>query len=550
MAYLALYRRFRPDTFEKLVGQEHITKTLTNQIKNDRIGHAYLFCGSRGTGKTSAAKIFAKAVNCEHPQNGSPCNKCNTCKALSDPSNIDVLEIDAASNNRVDEIRDLRDKVMYPPVSGKFKVYIVDEVHMLTDSAFNALLKTLEEPPRHAIFILATTEVQKLPATILSRCMRFDFRLVSAEKIANLLKAIFDDIKKGYEEEAVTLIARAGEGSVRDALSLADMCVSYSDGKLTYDDVLEVIGASDKGKIYELADGILKGDLSLSVTLTDGLLNLGKGVGVLNRDLINHFRDLCVIRVSADAKKLLGVPDRIFEKLQTSSKICSMDKILRCLEIFSKTETELRFAVHPRVLFETAVFKAARPDSDYDKTQLLTRIAELEKKMANGAVFSAPQPAKPQEAVLKREEIQEKKPEKTAVTPPPPAYTEREEERQEENTSDIFQKSRQPSTGVDAKRVWGVVLRTVRQTNFMLFPVCRDLTAEIRNGLFTILTNNEQEAKVLNLPANYKTIKDILEKEGHSSFVITDKGKQAETKSPDQKFDELKELLGDKLKFQ
>ena len=230
MAYLALYRKYRPSGFDRVIGQEHITKTLASQIMHDRVGHAYLFCGARGTGKTSCAKIFAKAVNCEHPRDGSPCNECPTCLALSDPANIDIVEIDAASNNRVDEIRDLREKVQYPPVHGRYKVYIIDEVHMLTDAAFNALLKTLEEPPRHVIFVLATTEVQKLPATILSRCMRFDFRLIPAERIAGLISGIYDDIGKKYTPEAVMQIAKAGEGSCRDALSLADLCVSASEG--------------------------------------------------------------------------------------------------------------------------------------------------------------------------------------------------------------------------------------------------------------------------------------------------------------------------------
>ena len=226
MAYLAFYRMFRPDTLDKVVRQEHIVKILKNQIESGKIGHAYLFCGPRGTGKTSVAKIFARAINCEHPVNGSPCGKCATCRALSEGSNLDISEIDAASNNGVDEMRDLREKVQYPPVAGKYKVYIIDEVHMLTASAFNAVLKTLEEPPAHAVFILATTEPQKIPATILSRCMRFDFKLIPQRDLEGLLKNIFAKVGKEYEDEAVAAIARAGAGSARDTLSIADMCVS------------------------------------------------------------------------------------------------------------------------------------------------------------------------------------------------------------------------------------------------------------------------------------------------------------------------------------
>lgn len=269
MAYQALYRTFRPSTLDGLVRQEHIVKILANQIETGRVGHAYLFCGPRGTGKTSTAKIFAKAINCLHPVNGSPCGKCEVCKALADPANLDISEIDAASNNSVNEMRDLREKVQYPPVSARFKVYIIDEVHMLSDSAFNALLKTLEEPPKHAVFILATTEPHKLPATILSRCMRFDFKLIPQEDIEEHLKKILQEIGKEYEDEAVSAIARAGAGSMRDSLSVADICISYSKGKLTYADVCEVLGSADFYEVAKLGESVLKEDVSAALSETE-----------------------------------------------------------------------------------------------------------------------------------------------------------------------------------------------------------------------------------------------------------------------------------------
>ena len=312
MNYLALYRKYRPTNFDEVIGQDHIIKTLKNQVQTSQISHAYLLNGTRGTGKTSTAKILAKAINCLHPKNGSPCLTCEVCKALEDPSNLDVLEIDAASNNRVDEIRDLREKIKYPPVSGKYKVYIIDEVHMLTDSAFNALLKTLEEPPSHAVFILATTEVHKLPATILSRVMRFDFKLVSINNLIALLKIIFEKENITADAESLKAIAQAGEGSVRDTLSVADVCASFSGGNITYQKVLEALGTTTKDVLINLANAIIqKNSKDLLLTINELFVD-GKNLGVLARDLTNHFRDLLVIKSINSANEMLNLPQDIF----------------------------------------------------------------------------------------------------------------------------------------------------------------------------------------------------------------------------------------------
>lgn len=294
MAYVSLYRKFRPDSFDKVIGQDYIVRTLRNQIKNNRIGHSYLFTGTRGTGKTSCAKIFAKAVNCLNPVNGSPCHECKVCKELAKPGNIDIIEIDAASNNGVEEIRQLKENTQYRPISGRYKVYIIDETHMLTPSAFNALLKTLEEPPEYIIFILATTEAQKLPATILSRCLRFDFRLVPAQEIKKFLCRIFDEMGVKYEEKAIEQIAVCGEGSVRDAISIADMCMSYCDNDITLAGVLEALGASDFDTLHRLGQAILAGDGGQALTILDKLIKDGKNT--IHKDLCNYFRDLMVIK--------------------------------------------------------------------------------------------------------------------------------------------------------------------------------------------------------------------------------------------------------------
>lgn len=384
MAYLALYRRFRPSGFRGLIGQDHVVLTLTNQIETGRIGHAYLFCGARGTGKTSAAKIFARAINCLSPENGSPCGKCEVCRALADPSNLDILEMDAASNNKVENVREIRDKIQYPPVSGKYKVYIIDEVHMLTTEAFNALLKTLEEPPKHAVFILATTEVHKLPSTILSRCMRFDFRLIPTKEIAALIGKIYREIGKEYEEEALVAIAKAGAGSVRDALSIADICVSYRDGKLTYRDVLEILGATDSSKITETLAHIFASETGEMLEIVESLADSGKSIGVLCRDLISRLRELIVCKTCKTAKEILELPEDVFSSLKQLADSVDEHRLLRTVEIFSETEATLRYSQTPRVVLEAACIKAAEPAADYNIDALLSRVSALEERLNSG----------------------------------------------------------------------------------------------------------------------------------------------------------------------
>lgn len=381
MSYLALYRAFRPKTFDEIIGQEHIVRTLVNQIKTDKVGHAYLFCGARGTGKTTAAKVFARAINCLSPVNGSPCGECEACKKLENSTNLDILEMDAASNNKVENVRDIRDKIQYPPVAGRYKVYIIDEVHMLTTEAFNALLKTLEEPPAHAVFILATTEVHKLPATILSRCLRFDFKLIPTATIASLISGIYDKIGKKYTPEAVNAIAAAGEGSVRDALSIADVCVSFSDQTLSYDDVIEVLGTSDRKKIELLVSEIIDGNTGGILSAVDDLCMHGKSVSVLNRDLCSAIRDLLVIKTCKEPRAILGLPQDKFDELKTLAEKADVHALLRYLELFSAVETELKYSTHPRIVFETAAVKAGMPSADYNIDALLARISALEKTL-------------------------------------------------------------------------------------------------------------------------------------------------------------------------
>ncbi len=376
--YLALYRKYRPKTFDEVVGQDHIVTTLKNQIKLDKISHAYLFTGSRGTGKTSTAKIFAKAINCLNPKpDGSPCLECEACKAL-DKTNIDVLEIDAASNNGVDEIRDLREKVKYPPVVGKYKVFIIDEVHMLSTSAFNALLKTLEEPPSYTVFILATTEVHKLPATILSRCIRFDFKLVSLEDLSSLLRRVLTEENVKFDEQSINVIARAGEGSVRDTLSIADRCVSFAGDELTYKKVVSVLGISERETLIKMADLILTKNIGEALVELDMVLGQGKSPLVFSNDLVSYFRDLLLILTLGDkSRKIVVLKDDVYEKMKSQATLENYSQMVKTIEVLSGVEQELRYSALPRMVLETAIIKII------SETSLEERVQKIEEKLKN-----------------------------------------------------------------------------------------------------------------------------------------------------------------------
>lgn len=382
MNYVALYRKYRPQTFDDVIGQDHIVKTLRNQILRYKVSHAYLFTGTRGTGKTSTAKIFARAVNCpdakEH--NGNPCCECRVCR---DVGNLDVIEMDAASNNGVDYARDIREKVQYPPVNGRYKVYIIDEVHMLSQGAFNALLKTLEEPPVHALFILCTTEVHKIPATILSRCMRFDFRLVPTAKLAEHIAGIYDKENKKYDKEAVLAIAQAGEGSVRDSVSIADRCLSVTDGKLTYAEVLSVLGVSSKNNIANLADAVLQNRTGDILTEINKIVNDGKDVARLSKDLSQYFRDLLVVKECANANAILALPESVYATLFESADKVSVKKLLFALDVLVGLDNTLKYALSPRMTFEAAALKIGSGTGEVDTDGLDKRLTRLEQLPQN-----------------------------------------------------------------------------------------------------------------------------------------------------------------------
>ena len=386
MGYQALYRRYRPARFEDFVGQEAVIKTLRSQITSGRIAHAYLFCGTRGTGKTSTAKVFARAVNCEHPENGDPCGTCDTCRALAEENSLDILEIDAASNNGVDEIRDLREKVKYPPQTGRYRVYIIDEVHMLSQGAFNALLKTLEEPPAYVVFILATTEPQKLPATILSRCQRFDFGRIPAHQIIGRLRVALEEGHIQAEDAALSRIARAAEGGMRDAWSIMDMCLSYAqeeDGGLTEALVLRVLGAADKSFLFAFADRLIDSDAAGALALIDEMMRKGREVQVFVRDVSAHLRALMLADICGEEQLsgLLEVTREDAAEYVAQAKRTSHTRLMRMLDLFLASETDMKWAAQPRFALETAALRACAPEESMQVEALVARVDELERKL-------------------------------------------------------------------------------------------------------------------------------------------------------------------------
>lgn len=587
MAYLALYRRFRPSGFDGLIGQEHVVQTLINQIKTDRIGHAYLFCGARGTGKTSAAKIFARAINCLSPVNGSPCGKCEVCKALADNSNLDILEMDAASNNKVENVREIREKIQYPPVSGRYKVYIIDEVHMLTTEAFNALLKTLEEPPKHAVFILATTEAHKLPSTILSRCMRFDFRLIPTAKIAELIGKIYKEVGKEYDDEALTAIARAGAGSVRDALSIADICVSYKESKLTYSDVLEILGATDTNKITSLVGDIFRGDTGGSLETVEKLCESGKSVGVLCKDIISRLREIIVCKTCKNGREILEIPEDAYGEIVKAAELADENRILRTIEIFSEAEGNMRYAASPKILLECAVVKSSRPETDYNLDALLGRITVLEKALKDGAIVSGEKPkpifmgeiksaeVKPATVVTKTEtKAEDNAPyyfDEGEPMPPPEEPSEIEtggyksinEQKSPATERKIPLKEVKPeeakpaeqaveqdlgenTANISAGKLWGTVIRKLRaEKQIVLWIACQEMTATLNGRTLVVRACDEAGYNAVTKQANLEILSKIVKSVGDFEVEIRKSNGEAENKSKfDEDVEKVKNVFG------
>lgn len=390
MAYQALYRKWRPGEFDDVKGQDHIVTTLRNQIKMNRIGHAYLFCGTRGTGKTTVAKIFAKAVNCLNPVDGGPCNECAMCKAINEQTSMNVIEIDAASNNGVDNIREIREEVGYSPTEGKYKVYIIDEVHMLSIGAFNALLKTLEEPPSYVIFILATTEAHKIPVTILSRCQRYDFKRITVDTISDRLTELIAKEGMDVEDRAVRYIARAADGAMRDALSLLDQCASfYINEKLTYDRVLDVLGAVDTTVFSKLLRYIIARDVTGAIYLLEDVIIQGRELSQFVTDFIWYMRNLLLAQSSDDLEDVLDISSENMAALKEEAQMLDANTLMRYIRVFSELSGQIRYSTQKRVLLEVALVKLCKPAMERNYDSILNRLSVIEQQLASGVLVDA-----------------------------------------------------------------------------------------------------------------------------------------------------------------
>ena len=520
MSHLALYRQFRPKNFDEVIGQNHIVETLRHQIENNTISHAYLFCGTRGTGKTSCAKIFAKAVNCLHPKNGSPCGKCEVCKAIESNANFDIMEIDAASNNRVDEIRDLREKVNYLPSVGKYKVYIIDEVHMLTDSAFNALLKTLEEPPAHIIFILATTEPEKLPATILSRCMRFDFKLVTVDALAKQLEIVFNQTDTKFEPRALELIAKAGNGSVRDTLSVAEMCKSFSNNNITYQSVEECLGLTDDRTLFAIASSVVNRDGGKILNEISKLYSLGKNMSTLLADLYEFFKNVLTLKLAPNFD--LKVPQNIKDNYLAIAEQCTERQLLDIVKLLSDNLSQIKHSINDKVFTEVSILGLIYNENQ-ELESLKTRLQDLENKLNDtNYQYKAPSQVNPEKKVeqqINASNVQ--------------------------SQQNVEKKQTQISIAFSPKSIFGGLVGYVRDCGeMMLFSAMSDVSnVDIENNKLAIYCKEKDVADLLS------SHKNILKKYVQEKYNLLDVDICLEEQKKDD-ISVLNDMLNGKLKIE
>ena len=550
--YQVLYRKYRPKVFSDVYGQDHVTSTLKNEIKNGRVSHAYLFTGSRGTGKTTCAKILAKAVNCEHNVDGEPCNECEVCKGLDNGSIYDVVEIDAASNNGVDNIRELRDETNYAPSRGKYRVYIIDEVHMLSTGAFNALLKTLEEPPAHVIFILATTEVHKLPATILSRCQRFDFKRIQPETMAVRLKEVAGLEGLSLDDDAAVLIARIADGALRDGLSILDQCAGRSK-EINSALVSEVAGLAGREAMYKLSDCIANSDSNTAMSIISDLYQNSFDMERLCVEMINHFRNFLVAKTVRKSRELIICTDDEYNMILEASKNFTVESIVFALDLFQNTLVTIKGGASARIEVEMAFIKLCEPKMDESIASLLDRVSKLENAIKSGVKVQPTQtavPAPKEEYVPKEEPKPQPKAEPTPELIPEPETTPVEEESpvQEQQpvveTPPVEHKTAPPVSDPNETvefTQWGDFMDVLHRTNIPLFGVLSGSKGYVRGEFFLLDSPNPAVRDFIKLPIHSRSIKAALLEVTGVHFKLGLFKRQTEQSAP--KRDPLEDLI-------
>lgn len=551
--YQVLYRKYRPKVFSDVVGQSHITSTLSNEVETGKLSHAYLFTGSRGTGKTTCAKILAKAVNCLHPVNGNPCCECEVCRGIETGAILDVVEIDAASNNGVDNIRDIRDESAFAPANCKYRVYIIDEVHMLSIGAFNALLKTLEEPPAHVKFILATTEVHKIPATILSRCQRFDFKRVDSESMVSRMQFIADEEGFTLDEEAAFLIAKIADGGMRDALSLLDQCVSR-EKHITADTVCSVAGLTGRQHLFDLADAIRKEDAAACLSLINELHNGCFDMERLCSELINHFRNLMITKTVKNAESVLVGTQQELDQYRSQSASFTLEALLFTIDLLQETLTNIKRGANRRVEMETAVIRLAHPTLSDDRNGILRRIADLEAKVRSGVTVrytNAPPEAEKQTASEASVSVEESRPTAKTASDEPSELQESEsrtsvpDQAEPPQTKPSSQAARQADDGDIMLEEWPQVLSELSRINMPLKAILTGSVAYIRNDFVLIKSENPTFSSFIKTGRNARDVKEAILRATGKSYrlgIYTPKA-SAEPKEEQKKSDPLDAFL-------
>ncbi|MCC5427017.1 DNA polymerase III subunit gamma/tau [Clostridium botulinum] len=519
MGYTALYREWRPRTFKEVVGQKHITVTLKNQVIEKRIAHAYLFCGTRGTGKTSTAKILSKAVNCLNPKDGEPCNECEICNKINSGTLMDVIEMDAASKRKLEDIKEVIENVKYPPQEGKNKVYIMDEVHMLTQEAVNAFLKTLEEPPSNVIFILATTDPQKLPITILSRCQRFDFRRIRNEEIFERLRAIVSEQGIYADDKSLNLIARMSDGAMRDALSILDQVISTGDGKVEYDQVLDMLGLVTNENLLRITNSIIEKDVEKSMRIIEDIVLSGKDIYNFIKDMITHLRNILMVKVSKNPNEILDMSSENIDLVKEQSEKIRIEEIMRNIKILQEAEQQSKWVKQNRIYLELAVLKMCKIEYDTSKEVILSRLNKIEELIKSGniklAINEEKKKIEPKEFNLKRE--------KESM----------QHSKIKENSLEDYNKDSK-LTVETVKKMWHDILEAFKARRLMVLYAAL-VTANIKSckeGIITLNYNKQYSfnKKRLEKPENNKIVQEIfsevLKEKIRIIYIVEEKAKE------------------------